>query len=161
MTYCPRITQIITNKNIQNLCLFVPFVDKTSFADKSMQDSGFLLKDECYSVIGCAMEVHSELGCGFLEAVYQEALAIEFERQRIPFVKEKILAVTYKGIQLSKNYQVDFVCFGEIILELKAVDGLTSVHTSQILNYLKASGLRVGLLINFGMGKLQYKRLIK
>jgi len=126
-----------------------------------MQDSGFLLKDECYSVIGCAMEVHNELGCGFLEAVYQEALAIEFEKQGIPFVREKSLVVTYKGVQLAKNYQVDFVCFGELIVELKAVDGLTSVHTSQVLNYLKASGLRVGLLINFGTGKLQYKRIIR
>lgn len=120
----------------------------------------FLLKDECYDVIGCCMEVHNQLGCGFLENVYQEALEIEFAEQGIPYVREKILDVIYKGKVLNKKYIADFVCFNELIVELKAVDNLAPEHTAQVLNYLKATGLRVGLLINFGTTRLQYKRII-
>jgi len=120
----------------------------------------YLLKEECYNVIGCCMEVHNELGCGFLEPVYQEALSLEFTQQKIPFEKEKILDVSYKGNLLSKKYIADFLCYNELIVELKAVDKLAPEHTGQVLNYLKATGLKIGLLVNFGTTKLQYKRVI-
>lgn len=106
------------------------------------------------------MEVSNELGCGFLEPVYQEALALEFLNQGIPFEKEKTLSILYKGQYLNKKYQADFVCFDEIILELKATDGLIPEYTAQILNYLKVTSKRVGLIVNFGTTKLQYKRII-
>lgn len=120
----------------------------------------FILKEECYSIIGCAMEVHKTLGCGFLEAVYQEAITIEFSKANIPFEKEKILEFDYKGMQLSKKYIADFFCFNQIIVELKAVENLCVEHTAQVLNYLKATDNKLGLLINFGNTKLQYKRII-
>jgi len=120
----------------------------------------FLYKDECYSIIGSAMEVHQQLGYGFLESVYQEALAHEFVSSSVPFEKEKILEIEYKGITLKKKFIADFVCFDSIIVELKAVDALNDEHISQVINYLRATNLRLGLLINFGTGKLQYKRVI-
>ena len=120
----------------------------------------FLCKDECYSIIGSAMEVHKQLGYGFLESVYQEALAHEFVSSSVPFEKEKILEIEYKGITLKKKFIADFVCFDSIIVELKAVDALNDEHISQVINYLRATNLRLGLLINFGAGKLQYKRVI-
>ena len=116
----------------------------------------FLLKDECYKIIGGCMEVHNELGCGFLEAVYQEALSILFSEKKIPFV----LDIKFKGRVLDKKYIADFICFDQIIVELKATDGLANHDIAQILNYLKATGKRIGLLINFGTTKLQYKRVI-
>ena len=106
------------------------------------------------------MEVHSELGCGFLEAVYHEALAIEFEEREIPFVPNARLDVHYKGKKLNKRYNADFICFNQIIVEIKAMEGLTNEHLAQVLNYLKATGFRIGLLINFGSSRLQYKRVI-
>lgn len=120
----------------------------------------YLLKDECYKVIGCAMKVHSELGCGFLEPVYQEALSIEMEESSISFLKEKVLDINYKGKLLKKKYIADFICYQQLIIELKAIETLTPDHTSQVINYLKATGLKVGLLLNFGSPKLQYKRVI-
>ena len=107
------------------------------------------------------MEVHKTLGCGFLEPVYQEALTYEFKRQNIPFQKEQILTIMYKDIELEKKYVADFVCFDKIIVELKAVTQLISEHESQVLNYLKATGYRLGILVNFGEKSLKYKRLIK
>ena len=124
-----------------------------------MEDK-FLLKEECYNVIGCCMEVHNHLGCGFLEPVYQEALSLEFSKQSIPFEKEKLLDVYYKGSMLSKKYIADFLCFNELIVELKAVDKFIPEYTGQVLNYLKVTGLKIGLLVNFGTTKLQYKRVI-
>jgi GxxExxY protein len=120
----------------------------------------FLFKDECYKIIGCAIEVHKSLGSGFLEAVYQEALCMEFFASNVPFEKEKVLEVWYKGNRLEKKYKADFICFGEVIVELKAIDGLASEHLSQVLNYLKATNKRIGLLLNFGTQSLQYKRII-
>ncbi|MBN2396164.1 MAG: GxxExxY protein [Candidatus Atribacteria bacterium] len=117
-------------------------------------------KKECYDIIGCAMEVHNELGSGFLEAVYQKALGIVFEEKAIPFVKETILEINFKGIVLNKKYIADFLCYNEIIVELKAKDGLGEHDIAQVLNYLKATGKKLGLLINFGTTKLQYKRVI-
>ena len=120
----------------------------------------YILKDECYEIIGACMEVHSELGSGFLEAVYHEALSIEFNEREIPFVPEARLDVYYKGKKLKKHYNADFLCYDQIIVEIKAMEGLTNDHLSQVLNYLKATGFRIGLLINFGSSKLQYKRVI-
>ena len=106
------------------------------------------------------MEVHRDLGCGFLEAVYQEALEIEFQKQGIPYEKEKLLTIYYKGIKLKKRYSADFVCYDKIIVELKALSDLTTQNEAQVLNYLKTTKLKLGLLINFGSKSLQYKRLV-
>ncbi len=119
-----------------------------------------IYKKESYLIIGACMEVHRELGPGFLEAVYQEALAIEFKRKGIPFKQEVKLEITYKGQTLSKYYEADFVCYNKIILETKAINELTGGHESQVLNYLKATKFKLGLLVNFGAESLEYKRLI-
>ena len=113
-----------------------------------------------YAIIGAAMEVHRQLGHGFLEAVYQEAVAIELGLVGIPFQKEVELPVVYKGRKLSTFYKADFLCFESVIVELKALSELSSVHEAQILNYLKATGLSVGLLLNFGALCLEFRRLI-
>ena len=125
-----------------------------------MDTNEYPFKEECYRIIGACMNVHNVLGCGFLEPVYQEALSLEFTDLGISFQKEKILDVSYKQYILDKKYVADFVCFGEIILELKAIDDLHPVHIAQVLNYLKATGKKIGLLVNFGTTKLQYKRVI-
>lgn len=119
-----------------------------------------IYKDECYKIIGACMAVHNELGCGFLEPVYQEALAIEFELQGIPCHKEFEITIKYKEHTLGKVYKADFICFDKIIVELKALSVLTGDHTSQLINYLKATGFKVGLLVNFGASSLQYQRYI-
>ena len=119
-----------------------------------------IYEEESYRIIGACIEVHKELGSGFLEPVYQEALAVEFSKNKIPFEREKELNIFYKGIKLSKNYKADFICFNEIILEIKALSQLTSEHEAQILNYLKATHLKLGLLINFGQKSLKYKRFV-
>ncbi len=106
------------------------------------------------------MSVHSELGAGFLEAIYQEALEFEFNREALPFEREVGIDVSYRGQNLKKKYFADFICYGEIIIELKAVKTLEDSHYAQLLNYLKATGKKVGLLINFGSKSLQYKRVI-
>jgi len=120
----------------------------------------FKLKEETYNIIGSAMEVHSILGRGFLEAVYHEALMIEFAKRKIPYQHEVLLPIMYKGVELSKKYIADFVCFDSVIVEVKAVSEFISEHESQVLNYLKASKLEVGLLLNFGVSSLEHKRLI-
>lgn len=106
------------------------------------------------------MEVHRELGCGFLEAVYQEALGREFSTQGIPNRAQPIIEILYKGKPLAKKYQPDFVCYEEIILEIKAISSLSGVEEAQLINYLKATGLKVGLLTNFGSKSLEHKRLV-
>lgn len=106
------------------------------------------------------MAVHSELGCGFLEAVYKAALPIEFERRGILYKPEVVLPIHYKGVTLRLNYRVDFICSTGVIVEVKTLSALTSREMSQLLNYLKASKIRRGLLINFGAESLQYKRLV-
>ncbi|MHC4773362.1 MAG: GxxExxY protein [Planctomycetota bacterium] len=115
---------------------------------------------ETYAVIGTAMEVHKVLGCGFLETVYQQAMAKELKAREIPFSQETQFPVSYKGEILDCYYQADFICFGNIIVELKALDALSGKHESQLLNYLKATGHKRGLLINFGQKSLQYKRRV-
>jgi len=120
-----------------------------------------ILKDESYQIIGACMTVHSELGAGFLESVYQEALAMEFKAIGVPFEKEKMIDIYYKTHLLEKKYCADFICYGQVIVELKAVNDLTGDHLSQVLNYLKATNLKVGILVNFGQPSLQYKRLVR
>ena len=117
--------------------------------------------EQTYAIIGAAMEVHRELGPGFLEAVYQDALAIELELRGIPFERERLLPVRYKGRLLPSIYRADFICYGEIIVETKAVDALAGIHEAQTINYLKATGMQRALLINFGAGSLQHKRLVR
>ncbi len=120
-----------------------------------------LLKEEVYTIVGAAMEVHKELGPGFLEAVYQEALEIEFALRGIPFESQKQLTIYYKGRPLKKTYSADFLAYGKVVGEIKALDRLTSREESQLLNYLKATGLEVGLLLNFGASSLEWKRMIE
>jgi len=120
-----------------------------------------IYEKESYKIIGAAMEVHSRLGSGFLEAVYQEALAIEFEKRSIPYIKEAKLEITYKERTLLKFYQADFICYDKIIVETKAQKELTGIDESQVINYLKATGMKIGLLVNFGAESLDHKRLFR
>jgi GxxExxY protein len=106
--------------------------------------------DESYLIRGACFEVYKQMGCGFLEAVYQECLTKEFVMQKIPFEAQATLRLFYKGIELTKTYTPDFICFNEIIVELKAVTNISGEHRAQILNYLKATGFKLGLLVNFG-----------
>ena len=115
---------------------------------------------ETYAIIGAAMTVHRELGCGFLEAVYQDALEKEFRHLNIPYAREVKLPVFYRGEQLNSYYQADFICFDSVIVELKALQCLSGKEESQVINYLKASQLHRALLLNFGTRSLQHKRLI-
>ena len=104
------------------------------------------------------MEVHKQLGHGFLEAVYQEALAVEMDLREIPSSREVILPVHYKNRQLAVGYRADFLCYENLVVELKALRKLSAIEESQILNYLKATGFETGILINFGSRSLEYKR---
>ena len=123
-------------------------------------DSKMIYKKESYRIIGVAMEVHNELKNGFSEPVYQEALEKEFINQEIPYEREKVMNIYYKGVKLDKYYKADFICFKEIIVELKALADLTGEHKSQLINYLKATKKPLGILINFGKPSLQYQRVI-
>jgi GxxExxY protein len=123
--------------------------------------SEIILKEEVYEIIGAAIDVHRELGPGFLEPVYQEAMEIELAERGIPFVPQKSLAISYKGRRLKKEYVADLVCYDQIIVELKSLSRLSGIEEAQLINYLKATGLKVGLLINFGSrGRLEWKRLV-
>lgn len=113
-----------------------------------------------YAIIGAAMEVHKYLGNRFLEAIYQEALAVGFNLRNAPYQREVDIPVFYKGQLLSPHYRVDFVCYDAIIVELKALDRLTGIQSAQVINYLKAANKHVGLLLNFGAASLEYKRLV-
>jgi GxxExxY protein len=109
-----------------------------------------IFEDEVFKIRGAVFEVHNEMGNGFLEAVYQECLEREFLRSGIPFVAQQSLSLSYKGEALIQVYQPDFICFGKIIVELKATSAIIPVHRAQLLNYLKATGIKLGLIINFG-----------
>ena len=115
---------------------------------------------ETYAIIGAAMTVHRELGSGFLEAVYQDALEKEFQHLNIPYAREVKLPVFYRGQQLNSYYQADFICFDSVIVELKALQRLSGSEEAQVINYLKASQLHRALLLNFGTKSLQHKRLV-
>ncbi|HNX38684.1 MAG TPA: GxxExxY protein [Candidatus Cloacimonadota bacterium] len=117
-----------------------------------------LFEDKTSGIIAACMEVHKQLGNGFLEAVYAEALEQEFRLRKIPFVREKAFRIDYKGVHLNKIYRVDYCCYDLVIIELKAIDDLYPIHISQLVNYLKISNYPVGLLFNFGNTSLQYKR---
>lgn len=115
---------------------------------------------ESYEIIGAAMKVHSTLGCGFTEKVYQDALAIEFSKKGIPFQREVELHVIYNDVELPSTFIPDFICFDRIIVELKAVKELDNMHRSQAYNYAKVAGYRLSLLINFGESALVYERIV-
>ena len=118
-------------------------------------------KEESYRIIGACFEVHKEKGAGFLEAVYQECLAIEFASSAIPYQEKKDLRLHYKGHALKQFYQPDFFCFDKIVVEIKAVKQLNDEHRAQIINYLKSTGVKLGLLINFGHHPgLEYERFV-
>jgi len=120
-----------------------------------------ILKDEAYAIVGAAMEVHKDKGFGFLEAVYQECMEMELEAQGVPAVPLQEMPIFYKGRKLKKTYVADFVAYGKVIVELKALDKLASREEAQVLNYLKASGFEVGILINFGGPSLEFKRIVR
>ncbi len=118
--------------------------------------------EESYRIRGAVFEVYREMVCGFLEAVYQECLALEFSRQAIPYVAQQALDLQYKGERLAQVYRPDFICFGRIIVELKAVKELADEHRAQVHNYLKATGLELGLLVNFGhYPGVQIERIVR
>lgn len=119
----------------------------------------YIYKEETYKIRGCLMKVYNELGSGFLEKVYQEALEIEFKNSGILFKREMPLKVYYKGHLLQQEFYADFVCYDKIIVELKAVSVLTNTHRAQVSNYLKATNFDLGLLVNFGASELQIERL--
>ena len=122
--------------------------------------SDLILKDESYAIVGACMGVYNELGQGFLESVYQEALQLNFDVKSIPYEREKELSISFQGEILEKKFYVDFLCNNKIILELKAVKNLDHNHEAQVINYLKASNKPLGILVNFGEKSLVYKRLI-
>jgi GxxExxY protein len=115
---------------------------------------------QTYLIIGCAMEVHRYLGSRFLEPVYQAALEVELDAKQIPFAREVEMSILYKGHPLPVRYRADFVCFGEVLVELKAIERLTDREDSQVINYLSASQVKRGLLLNFGAGSLQFRRFV-
>lgn len=120
----------------------------------------FLYKDEAYIIQGAIFEVYRTLGCGFLEAVYQQALEVELTQRNIPFVPQAEIEVEYKGMKLDQTYRADLICYDKIILELKAVQNLLPEHEAQLQNYLRATKMRVGLLVNFGhYPKVEIKRI--
>ncbi|GIW97250.1 MAG: GTP-binding protein [Pirellulaceae bacterium] len=118
-------------------------------------------KEESYQIIGACFEVYNEMGCGFLEPVYQECLAMEFRFRSLPYIAQHELILQYKGETLASTYRPDFICYDRIIVELKAVSELTDKHRAQVHNYLKATGFRLGILVNFGSHpKLAYERIV-
>lgn len=132
----------------------------TKHAKDAKMGTRLVFKDESYKIIGACFEVYKEKGSGFLEAVYQECLCIEFAEQGLPFVEKPRLLLEYKGRELKQEYEPDFLCF-EIIVEIKAVKQLTDVHRAQAINYLKSTGKQLGMLINFGhYPKMEHERFV-
>jgi GxxExxY protein len=125
-------------------------------------DDDFLYKEESYLIRGAIFEVYREMGCGFLEAVYQECLEKEFRKQNIPFVSQPVLELFYKEKKLQQIYKADMICYDKIIIELKAVNETSNEHRAQLHNYLKATGLQLGFLVNFGhYPKATIERIVK
>ncbi len=120
-----------------------------------------LYKEEAYQIMGACFEVYKEKGCGFLEEVYQEALEMELELQGIPFSSQQAIKLYYKGREMKRRYIPDFLIVGKIIVEIKAVDKLTDKHRAQVINYLHATGLELGLVVNFGhYPKVEWERIV-
>ena len=122
--------------------------------------NSIIYKEESYAIRGAIIEVSRELGCGFLERVYQDALEVEFRLRNIPYEREKKIQIMYKGKPLGEPYRADFVCYGKIIIELKAVKTLEDTHYAQILNYLKATKMKLGILVNFHDIYIVPKRIV-
>jgi len=122
---------------------------------------GLIYSSESYSLVGAFFDVYNEMGSGFLEAVYQEALGLELENRKVSFVEQPKLEIRYKGNPLTQHYQPDFVAYSKIIIEIKAVKSLEDIHRAQLHNYLKATSFKLGFLVNFGAPKdLIYERII-
>ena len=120
-----------------------------------------IYKEEAYNIIGAAMEVYNEMGHGYLEAVYQECMEIELRARGIPFEAQKEVKLKFKGVELQRRYKADFICYDGVLVEIKALNGIINDHRSQTINYLKGTGYKLGLLINFGAAAgLQYERLV-
>ena len=133
----------------------------TKYANGAKREARLLFKAESYKIVGGCFEVYKEKGNGFLEAVYQECLVLEFTNQGIPFIEKPRLRLDYKGRELKQTYEPDFLCFDEIIVELKAVKQLSDEHRAQTINYLKATGKQLGLLVNFGhYPKVEHERFV-
>lgn len=125
-----------------------------------MQIDDLLYKDEVYLIMGAAFETHKILGSEFLEPVYQEAFEYEQKKRQIPFVSQANLQIKYKEITLSKTYKADIVAYDKIIIEIKAIEKLSSIDDSQIINYLKATQMQLGIILNFGSPKLEWRRRV-
>ena len=123
--------------------------------------SNLFYRDESYKIRGALFAVHNELGCGFLERVYQDALEVEFRLRKIPYEREKSIQIVYKGEPLGEPYRADFVCYGKVIIELKSVSEILDVHRAQIINYLKATKMKLGFLVNFGEESLNIERIVR
>ncbi len=123
-----------------------------------METNQFIYGRETYNIIGAAMEVHRTLGLGFVESVYQEAMEIELEKQNIPFIPQKKIQIRYKDVLLNQYFVADLFCYDKIIVELKAVSTVLPEHEAQIINYIHATGMKLGMLLNFGSESLYYKR---
>lgn len=120
-----------------------------------MEGVTIILKNEAYEVVGAAMEVHSHLGPGFLESVYQEAFERELSARSVPFKRQRALEIVYKGKPLNQYYVADLICFDQIVVEIKGVREIIAAHQAQVINYLRATGLTLGLLVNFGSPSLE------
>ena len=123
--------------------------------------SNLFYRDESYKIRGALFAVHRELGCGFLERVYQDALEVEFRLRNIPYEREKSIQIVYKGEPLGEPYRADFVCYGKVIIELKSVSEILDVHRAQIINYLKATKMKLGFLVNFGEESINIERIVR
>jgi GxxExxY protein len=130
-----------------------------SFMEDNFSEERYPNKELTKEIIGAAMEVHRHLGSGFLESVYEESMAVEFDLRKIRFERQKTLDVFYKERKV-KQFVCDFLVDGSVLVELKAIKALTDIETAQVLNYLRATGVRLGLLLNFGAKSLEYKRII-
>jgi len=140
----------------------VRFVGNLSLVMNPDKNSGLIYKEECFAIIGACFEVYNEKGSGFTEPIYQECLEIELELREIQFQSQASLPLSYKQRPLRQRFQPDFVCMNNIILEIKAVSALADEHRSQVLNYLNATGFKLGLLVNFGHhGRLEWERIVK
>ena len=120
-----------------------------------------IFREESYKIMGACFEVYKQKGCGFTEPIYQECLALEFQLQKIPYISQAVVEMEYKGMKMEQHFRLDFVCFGCVVVELKAVSKLIDEHRAQVLNYLHGNKFRLGLLVNFGhYPKLEYERIV-